>query len=98
MPEACSLIASSVSMRLGLTDNRSRQLGRDTYVLEIWMDSLLRHRGETEAASSIEQPASDDIYQDDLSLGDSTEPSSNNTEIRDPININNNAATVNLLY
>jgi len=85
-------------MRLGLTDNRSRQLVRDTYILEIWMDSLLRHRGETEAASSIEQPASDDIYQDDLSLGDSIESSSNNTEIRDPININNNAATVNLLY
>ena len=85
-------------MRLGLTDNRSRQLGRDTYILEIWMDSLLRHRGETEAASSIEQPASDDIYQDDLSLGDPIEPSSNNTEIRDPINIHNNAATVNLLY
>jgi hypothetical protein len=73
-------------MQLGLTDNRSRQLGRDTYILEIWMDSLLRHRGETEAASPTEQPASDNIYQDDLSLGDSPEPSSNNTEIRNAIN------------
>jgi len=50
------------------------------------MDSLLRHRGETEVASPTEQPASDAIYKDDLSLRDSTEPSSNNTEIRDSVN------------